>query len=197
MTCRSTSISHTQGHHIHCYPLCITVLDVKHGVPQVGMNQNVFRYAWRRGSRWRSHIKEPTEIASSPFTHNVCIVSWRANANRFGGATKKITHVECQIFKHVGDVLEPIWDFSLSKNFIQHNIVLGGAGGALDRGVRLQEKLPVAGLGDAAVDYCPTLGIAAGVGVVGSRRIEMGVVALTDDDDGDVRETLLPIRRWI
>ena len=72
---------------------------------------------------------------------------------------------------------------------------MGGAGGALDRGVRLQEKVPVADRGDAAIDYCLTLGIAAGVGVVGSRRIETGVVALTDDDDGDVRETLLPIRR--
>lgn len=140
------------------------------------MNQHIFRPCVRIVLLPRLRLAQATEIASSPFTHNVCIVSWPANATRFGGATKKIIHVECQIYKDVGDVLETIWDFSLSRNFIQHNIVMCGAGGALDRGVRLQEEVPVAGLGDAAVDYCPTLGITTGVGVVGSRRTETGVV---------------------
>ena len=74
---------------------------------------------------------------------------------------------------------------------------MGGPGGALERGVGLQEEVPVAGLGDAAVDYGAVFGIGGAVGVAGSRRIEPGVVALTDYNYGDVRETLLRVRRWI
>ena len=55
--------------------------------------------------------------------------------------------------------------------------------------MRLQE-VPVAGLGNAAVNYGSVFGIGGAVGVAGSRRIETGVVALADDDNGDVRETL-------
>lgn len=136
------------------------------------MNQYIFRsclrmssfrggFTWRRGSRWYSHIKFPTEIASSPFTYNVCIVSRRANANRFRGATKQITHAECQIFGHVGNVIELTWNFSLGKDFVQQNMVVGGAGSALESLVRLQEEVPVARLGDAAVDYGAAYRIAA------------------------------------
>lgn len=143
--------------------ISIMILDVKHGFPQVRMNQHIFLsclrissfgdFTWSRGSRWYSHIKDPTEIASSPFTYNVCIVSRRANANRFRGATKQITHAECQIFEHVRDGMERRWNFSLGKDFVQHDIVVGGAGSTLESLVRLQEGVPVARLGDAAVDY--------------------------------------------
>jgi len=101
--------------------------DVKHSVAQVRMNQHIFRPClWmssfahltlRWGSRWCKCIKEPTKIASSPFAHNVCIVSGRTNAHSFGGATEKVAHAMCQIFKYVGDVLERRWDLPLGKDF--------------------------------------------------------------------------------
>ncbi len=183
------------------------LLDVKHRIPQIRMNQHVFRpclwmssiaqYTLRWSSRGRDSIKKPTEIASGPFTHNICIVSGRADANSFGGATEKIAYAVCQIFEHVRDVLEGRWNFALGEDFVEHDVVVGGAGGALERGVGLQEEVPVAGLGDAAVDYGAVLGIGGAVGVAGSRGIEPGVVALADYDDGDVRETLLRVRRRI
>ncbi len=49
--------------------------------------------------------------------------------------------------------MERRWNFSLGKDFVQHDIVVGGAGSALEPLVRLQEEVPVARLGDAAVDY--------------------------------------------
>lgn len=83
-------------------------------------------------------------------------------------------------------------DFSLGKDFVQHDIVVGRAGSALNSLVRLLEEVPVARLCDAAIDHGATHGIAVGaVGFGNSRRIETGVVALTNDDDGDVREVMI------
>ena len=49
--------------------------------------------------------------------------------------------------------MERRWNFSLGKDFVQHDIVVGGAGSAFQPLVRLQEEVTVARLGDAAVDY--------------------------------------------
>ena len=60
--------------------------------------------------------------------------------------------------------------------------------------MRLQE-VPFAGLGTTAVDYGALFGIGGAFGVTGSRRIETGVVALGDDNNGDVRETFSGLAR--
>jgi len=53
----------------------------------------------------------------------------------------------CQIFEHVSDVLEGRWNSTPGKDFVEHDVVVGGPGGASERGVGLQEEVPVAGLG--------------------------------------------------
>lgn len=45
------------------------------------------------------------------------------------------------------------WDFPLGKDFVQHDIVMGRTGDTLERSLRLQGEVPVAGLRDAAVNY--------------------------------------------
>ena len=41
---------------------------------------------------------------------------------------------------------------AFGKDLVEDDVVLGRAGGAVERGVRLQENIPVTKLGDAAVD---------------------------------------------
>ena len=59
----------------------------------------------------------------------------------------------------------------------------------------LQEEVLVAGLSDAAVDYGTVFRIRGAVGVASSRRIEPSIVAFTDYNYSNIRETPLRIRR--
>ena len=60
----------------------------------------------------------------------------------------------------------------------------------------LQEEVPVAGLGDAAVDDGPGDWVLA-VRVLLCCWVEAGVVALSDDDDGQTWETFLCLVCWV
>lgn len=63
---------------------------------------------------------------------------------------------------------------------------MGMTGAALERSVRLQEEVPVAGLRDATVNYRAVFRIGGAVGVGGSAWIEPGMLALTENDDSDM-----------
>ena len=186
-----------------CYPSPSSSSDVEHGILQRRMNRHSFRtcpiprYALRWSAQRRRCVKKLREVTSSPLAHHVRIVSRRADADGFGGATEKIAHVVRQILEHVGHVLKRRFHVALGKDFVEHDVVVSGPRGALERGVRLQEEIPVAGLGNSAVDYSAVSSIGGVVGATDSRRIETGVVALADDDNGDFRETIFRIRRWI
>jgi hypothetical protein len=63
----------------------------------------------------------------------------------------------------------------------------------LDRGVCLEEEIPVASLGDAAVDDGAVHRVATTVCFFSFRGIKASVMALPDNDDGDMRPASLGI----
>ena len=55
--------------------------------------------------------------------------------------------------------------------------------GSLDRGMGLEEEIPVPGLGDAAVDDGAVFGVIPAIGVFFAGGVEAGLVAFADYDD--------------
>ena len=142
-----------------------------------------FDHTTRGSSTWRG-IKKVAQVAPSSLTHQIGIVSRRANADGFGGTAEEVAHVVREVLEGVGGILEGGLDLGATEDLVEDGVVVGGTGGALDGGVGLEEEVPVAGFGDAAVDDGAVLRVRGPVGVFLLDGVEARVVPLADDDDG-------------
>lgn len=128
-------------------------------------------------------------VQPGALTRDVGIVRWRADAHSLGSASKGVTEGLCELFDLVGNVLALATG---SKDLVQHYHVVRGAAGSLDHVVRLQEEIPHALFGHAAIDNGAGLEISTesaavvGVHVLVASWVEARMVALADDDDGQV-----------
>lgn len=144
------------------------------------------------------HIKVSTEIAPSPFAHKVRIVGRRTDADSFSSTTEKIAHAMRQALEIIGCIREGVHICSFPEDLVVYDIVVSRPGGAMEGSVGLQEKVPVAGLSDAAVDDgADTIVGGPRISFLSLRGIETGVVAFADNDDGDFWKILLLVRRRV
>lgn len=147
-------------------------------------------------------IEMPAQIPSRPLTRPIRIKSSRAVTDSSSSATVKIAHIMRQRLNHIGYTLalarERSWAMGCvdaGEDFVCEDDVVGGAGGAFNGGVGLEEEVEGVGGGDGAVDDEAGFGVAVIVcgGVLNSLSrgfgIEYGeetsVVAFADDDQGE------------
>lgn len=99
--------------------------------------------------------------------------------------------------EHVSGVLRGGHDFLLGEDLVPDGVVMRRTGGPLEGCMGLQVEVPVAGFCDAAVDDGAVGGVLGAVGVFFAGRVEAGMVAFADDDDGEAREVLGCLRGWV
>jgi hypothetical protein len=186
----------------------VTALNVKHRISYILVYPHIARISClpgpvvslRYASRWCSPwcgIEEPAKVASGPFTHQVRVISGRADADGLGGTAIQIAQVVREVFQGVGGVLKGRLHPAALEYLVQDDVVVGRPGRALDRCVSLQEKVPVARFGDGAVDDGAVGRVRGAVGVCLARRVETGVVAFAHNHDGDARESILRVGRRV
>lgn len=142
-------------------------------------------------------VKYPSQVASSPVTDQVGVISWRTDADRLGGPSKEITKIVHQILDYVCRVPERWCHPSNPKNLVVNNIIMSGTRSPLECRVGLQEEIPVASLCHSAIHDGPILRIGRSVGVVLFGGIEPCVVALPDNDYAYSGEAFLGCICWI
>ena len=130
-------------------------------------------------------LEHPAEIAPRPITDQISVVGRRANTHRLGRAPEQVAQIVGQVLEGVGGAHERGLHAALAEDLVVDDVVMRRPSGALEGGVGLQEEIPVAGLGDAAVDDGAVLWVARAVGVLRSGGVEAGVVAFADDGDGE------------
>lgn len=116
-------------------------------------------------------------------TDEISVVRRGANAHSFGGPSKQITHIVRQVLEGIRSGLELWRQLQIAENLIVNDVVVSWSGSALNRGVRLEEEVPVASLGDAAVNHRTIHRVTPAVCIFVPRRVEASVASLPDDDD--------------
>jgi hypothetical protein len=155
-----------------------------------------FHHTARWRGSWRG-VKQPAQVAPGSLTHEICIVSRGTNTDGLGCTAEEVTHVVCQVLEGVGGVVEGRLYLTTSEYFVEDRVIMGRTSGALDRGVGLQEEVPVPSFGDATVDNGAVLRVRRAVGVFFPGRVKSGVVAFADDDNGHAWKTILGVASWV
>lgn len=182
-------------------------LDVKHRVGNVGVKYNTTlirlllttlstNNTSSRGSRG-SRIELLTEVAARTGTHQIGVVRRRTDADSLSGPAEEVAQVVRENLQDIRGTeiacLGGLRGVRGVENLVPDGEVVCGTRGSLQGGVCLQVEVPVAGLGDAAVDDGARLGVE---GLFGFRLlccVKPSVVPLANDHDGHAWEALLGV----
>lgn len=94
----------------------------------------------------------PSKQPPPSLTSQIRIEDRRRYTDSSGSPTEKMAHVERQSFDHIGD-LAVCRDSAVrfGEDFVEQDEIVGRTGGALECVVGLEEEVPFAGFGDAAI----------------------------------------------
>lgn len=175
-------------------PLLHPSSNVEHGVPQLRMNSNTIRPARRRTNNTcgvtRGTLKHIGQIPPAPLTENIGMIRWRTDTHGLGGSRVRVTQGLSHPLQFIRGTRRPLPGLG-AEYLIQHHDIVRGPRRALDGGVALQEEIPVPLLRDAAVHHGARLAVAAAVHALGVARVEARVVALANNNDGQLGEASL------
>ena len=151
----------------------------------------------RRGTRSRRRGEHPAEVTSRPIADEIRIIRRGTPAHSLCCPPEKVAQIVGQVLERVGGAREGRLHLALAENLVVNDVVMRRPGGALDRGVCLQEKIPVAGFGYAAIDDGTVWWVPGAIGLFLLRWVEARVVPFTDDGDGHVGLPGFGHRGWI
>ena len=110
-----------------------------------------------------------------------------------------------KVFNNIGNVSKwrrNLFRVDLAEDLIMYDVIMARASCALERGVCLEEEVPVAGFSHAAINDSTGLRIARApltttVAIFLSCWVEARFVSLTADDDREARKAFFGICRWV
>lgn len=132
----------------------------------------------------RHRVEKITQEASSTRANQIGIVRRRTDTNRLRRTTEHVAHLVSEVLEDISRAgAGAVSRVAGVEDLIPDGEVVSRTGSSLEGGVSLQEEVPVACLGDAAVDDGSGDWVLA-VRVLLGCWVEAGVVAFSDDDDG-------------